>query len=221
MKIISSLFLLLFAVTLNAQDVLLNKVSKVNDNTDKFLFLINKDQSSAEYLGEMQVRGYSNNDAEVFSMIYKKAKEIGANTFSLKLIENVDGTFQIFNPSNYFINLYYTPKAAIQNSKGKIFVFAGSEKKQKIEVNNEDFILNPRSYLVLNARINETNSISTKKFLGSTLRLSFNETQTSGYFQIKPFSVKGNYGLNFKSGDVIGLEESYANFLTVIYTKQN
>lgn len=216
-----SLFVLFSALMLNAQDVFLNKVAKTNENSDKFFYLINQLQTNAEYLGEIQVRGYSTNDAEVFSMIYKKAKQVGANAFALKPIENVDGSFQKFSPSNYFINLYYVPKNDLVTGRGKIFVFAGSEKAQKISVNEEDFTLNPRSFLELNARINETNSISTKKFLGSTLRLSFSDTQDSGYFQVKPFSVKGNYGLNFKSGDIIGLEQSYANFLSVIYTKQN
>ena len=221
MKKILSIFVVFSALILNAQEVLLNKVVKTSENSDKFFYVISPQQTNAEYLGEMQVRGYSTDDAEIFSMIYKKAKQVGANAFALKPIENVDGSFQKFNPSNYFINLYYVPKDDLAPSKGKIFVFAGSDKVQKISVNEENFNLSPRSFLELNARINETNSISTKKFLGSTLRLSFSETQDSGYFQVKPFSIKGNYGLNFKSGDIIGLEQSFANFLSLIYTKQN
>jgi hypothetical protein len=40
------------------------------------------------------VNGFSNDDVTVFGEVYKKAKQIGANSFSLKPIENVDGTFR-------------------------------------------------------------------------------------------------------------------------------
>jgi hypothetical protein len=43
------------------------------------------------------VNGFSNDDVTVFGEVYKKAKQIGANSFSLKPIENVDGTFKNFN----------------------------------------------------------------------------------------------------------------------------
>ena len=75
--------------------VTLNKVEKTNENKDKFFYKID-DHSKSEFLGEILVSGFSNDDVKIFGEVYKKAKQIGANTFDLKPIENVDGSFQAF-----------------------------------------------------------------------------------------------------------------------------
>ncbi|MCS3871711.1 hypothetical protein J3D55_004627 [Chryseobacterium ginsenosidimutans] len=89
-KIIIAVFVFLIHF-FNAQNVYLTKVEKTNENTDKTLYRINEEVKEAEYLGEIEVQGFSKYDDEVFSLIYKKAKEIGANTFTFKPFENVDG----------------------------------------------------------------------------------------------------------------------------------
>lgn len=88
------------------QMVTLNKVEKTSDNKDKFFYRISE-PSKSEFLGEILVNGFSNDDVTVFGEVYKKAKQIGANSFSLKPIENVDGTFQNFNPAYYILNLLH------------------------------------------------------------------------------------------------------------------
>lgn len=207
-----------------AQNVFLTKVEKTHENTDRFLYKINEEKNDAEYLGEIEVQGFSENDAEIFSLIYKKAKEIGANTFALKPFEDVDGSLQKFNPANYRLALYYLPKDKLLNQTGNLYLFASAEKDQKIAVNKADYILQPRSYIVMNIIPGEIYTISTKKLLGSTIRFQPKETSTNQYFQISATKIKsdetGVGGLNLKSGDIIGLEKSYAEFLSVIYNKQ-
>lgn len=205
----------------NAQNVYLIKIEKTNDNTDKFLYSIDQKTEDAQYLGEVEVQGFSNDDAVVFSLIYKKAKEIGANTFLLKPFENVDGTSQPFNAANYKIALYYTPKEKLVNHNGLLFIFASSDKNQKISINKKDYVVSPRSYLKLNTVPGELYTISTKKLLGSTIKIQPKEKDENLYFQISSLKVKsdtsGVGGLNLKTGDIIGLEKSYAEFLSTIY----
>lgn len=204
-----------------AQNVYLSKVAKTNDNTDKFLYQKTESTVDAEYLGEIDVQGFSNDDAAVFSLIYKKAKEIGANTFSFKPFENIDGTPQPLNPANYKIALYYTPKEKLKVQKGMLYVFASSDKDQKININKKDYILTPRSYLTLDIIPGEIYTISTKKLLGSTIKVQPKTADENLYFQASSAKIKsdttGNGGLNLKSGDIIGLEKSYAEFLSLIY----
>lgn len=206
-----------------AQNVYLTKIEKTNDNTDKFLYRINEKTEDAQYLGETEVQGFSNDDAVVFSLLYKKAKEIGANTFLLKPFQNVDGTSQPFNPANYKIALYYTPKEKLINHNGLLYIFASSDKNQKISINKKDYILSPRSYLKLNTTLGELYTISTKKLLGSTIKIQPKEKDQNLYFQISSLKVKpdtsGVGGLNLKTGDIVGLEKSYAEFLSTIYTE--
>ena len=209
----------------NAQNVYLSKVEKTNTNTDKFLYKKAETITDAEYLGEIEVQGFSKDDAAVFSLIYKKAKEIGANTFSLKPFENIDGTPQPLNPANYKIALYYTPNEKLKDQDGKLYIFASSDKEQKISINKKDYLLAPRSYLVQDIISGEVYIISTKKLLGSTIKVRPTTNKENLYFQVSSLKVKsdtsGTGGLNLKSGDIIGLEKSYAEFLSLIYTKTN
>jgi hypothetical protein len=206
---------------LSAQNVYLSKVEKTNDNKDKFLYQKDESITDAVYLGEVEVQGFSKDDATVFSLIYKKAKEIGANTFALKPFENIDGTPQPFNPANYKMALYYTPMNKQTFQKGEMYIFASSEKDQKININKKDYTLSPRSFLKLKIVSGEVYTISTKKLLGSTIKVQPKTGDDNLYFQISSLKVKpdhsGTGGLNLKSGDIIGLEMSYAEFLSAIY----
>lgn len=208
----------------NAQNVYLSKVEKTNDNSDKFFYKKEDAVTDAVYLGEIEVQGFSKDDAAVFSMVYKKGKEIGANTFTLKPFENIDGSPQSFNPANYKIALYYTPKDKLAAQHGDLYLFASSEKKQKISVNKEDYTLSPRSFLKFKTVPGEVYTISTKKLLGSTIKIQPKTGDDSLYFQVSALKVKpdtsGVGGLNLKSGDIIGLEKSYAEFLSLIYKEE-
>ncbi|WP_312298697.1 hypothetical protein [Chryseobacterium sp.] len=224
MKNIAFILSVLCVQLWNAQNVYLSKVEKTNDNKDKFLYKKEDAATDAVFLGEVEVQGFSKNDAAVFSMIYKKAKEIGANTFTLKPFENVDGTPLPFNAANYKIALYYTPKEKLAVQHGEMFIFASSEKDQKISINKQNYTLSPRSFLKLKTVPGEVYTISTRKLLGSTIKIQPKAGDETVYFQISSLKVKsdtsGVGGLNLKSGDIIGLEKSYAEFLSLIYKEE-
>lgn len=221
MKNLALAFSILCIQLCNAQNVYLSKVEKTNDNTDKFLYKKSGTATNAEYLGEIEVQGFSRDDAAIFSLVYKKAKEIGANSFEFKPFENIDGTPQPLNPSNYKIALYYTPKENLVGQKGMLYVFASSDKDQKININKKDYVLTPRSYFTLDIVSGEVYTISTKKLLGSTIKVQPKTNDENLYFQVSSLKIKsdtsGTGGLNLKSGDIIGLEKSYAEFLSLIY----
>ncbi|AZA80246.1 hypothetical protein EG347_12510 [Chryseobacterium sp. G0186] len=224
MKNIAIIFSVLCIQLWSAQNIYLTKVEKTNDNSDKFLYKKDTAETEAIYLGEVEVQGFSKDDAMVFSLVYKKAKEIGANTFVVKPFENVDGSPQEFNASNYKIALYYTPKEKLTVHDAAMFIFASSEKDQKISVNRKDYTLSPRSFLKLKIVPGEVYTISTKKLLGSTVKVQSKANDDNLYFQVSSLKVKpdtsGVGGLNLKSGDVVGLEKSFAEFLSAIYKEQ-
>ena len=224
MKNFIIIILAFFIQLCSAQNVYLTKVVKTKDNTDKFLYTINEKTKDAEYLGEIEVQGFWKYDDEVFSLVYKKAKQIGANAFSWKPFENIDGTPQNFNPSNYRLNLYFLPKEQFKDQTGYMYIFASSEKDQKIAINKTDYIIPPRSFLKLKMIPDEVYTISTKKLLGSTIKIQPKENTSNQYFQISSAKIKsdesGVGGLNLKSGDIIGLEKSYGEFLSTIYNKE-
>src|SRR5690606_35976788 len=130
---------------------------------------------------------------------------------------------QSFNPSNYKLSLYYLPKEKLVSQSGNLYLFASSDKDQKISVNKKDYVLSPRSYLIIDTMPGEIYTISTKKLLGSTIKLQPKARQASQYFLGSSLKVKsdesGTGGLNLKSGDIIGLEKSFAEFLIAIYQK--
>lgn len=205
------------------QEVTLNKVDKVNDNKEKIFYSIS-DVSKSEYLGEVLVNGFSKDDVKMFGEIYKKAKQIGANTFSLKPIEKIDGTFHQFDPGYYILNLYYTKSNDITAEDNVAFLISSSDNNQKISVNNKILEIYPRSFLKLQLRIDEVLTVSTRKLLGSSVKLSGKDGQPSLYFSLSNFKIRTNDsiygGINLKSGDIIGLEKSFGMFLTTIYSEQ-
>lgn len=211
-----------FSFTLfSAQDVYLSKVVKVNDNTDKIFIKINK-ETPAEYLGQIDVQGFSSDDEKVFSKIYKKAKEIGANAFAYEPFETVDEIEQPFNPANYRIKLFYITKEELSKNSQQLYLFSSSEKSQTISVNKKNYVLEPRSYLSLTTVRGDIYTISTKKFLGSAIKIS-NTDGVPQYFQVSALKVSsnksGDAGINLKSGDIIGVDRSYGDFLRMIYTE--
>lgn len=212
-----SAFILIFLLNgLSAQYITLSKAIKTSDSKDRFFYRIDPATADAEYLGEVEVQGFSNNDAEVFRQIYTKAKTIGANSFSLRKSENLDGQIT-FNPAHYFLNLYYT--ADIPREENLIYVISSASKPQNIKFNNKTVTLQPRTYV--RHPLTEGLSLSVGRLLGSRITLSPKENQPEQYFQVVPAGIRadqsGPGGLNLKSGDIILLEKSYAEFLTTIY----
>lgn len=205
------------------QSITLNKVDKINENKDKFFYNISE-TSKSEFLGEILVNGFSNDDVKMFGEIYKKAKQVGANTFSLKPIENVDGSYQNFYPGYYILNLYYTSENDIPSEENVAYLVSSSDKSQKIDINNKTVELKPRSFLKLKLSDNEVMTVSTRKLLGSAVKLAGKENQPSLYFSMSNFKIRSNDsiygGINLKSGDITGLEKSFGMFLTTIYSEQ-
>ena len=207
-----------------AQNVILNKVEKTHSNMDKFLYKINPESVNAEYLGEIEVQGFSDDDVKVFGMVYKKAKEIGANAFSYRPFESVEGGIQKFDSAHYRLNLYYVSPDQFPKEDNIIYLIASPYKKQTIAVNNDKISFEPRTYTKIQLTPGEIYTVSTRKLLGSSVKLGAQENQPVQFFQFSAFSVNsnpyGNAGINLKSGDITRLEQSYAQFLTTIYQYQ-
>lgn len=219
-----ALFIFMMAITfMNAQNVYLSKVEKTKENKDKYFYKIDPTRSEAEYLGEIDVQGFSNDDVVLFSSIYKKAKEIGANAFSYKPFQNVDEKIQPFDPANYRLELYYITKDELSKRSDVIYFFSSSSKSQTININKKDYVLPPRSFTAIQGIPGEIYTVSTKKFLGSTIKISVNENSQAQYFQVSAAKIRSNTygepGINLKSGDIMGLDRSFGDFLRMIYVE--
>ena len=217
LKIIA-LLLINFAFS---QNVVLNKVVKTGTNTDKFLYRINSDSVKSQYLGEIEVQGFSSDDTDVFDLIYKKAKSIGANAFSYKPFDSIDGIPADLNPSHYLLSLYEVKKDDFPRDFNKLYLISSSSKPQKISLNNSIIELPIRSFVLKKLSPGEIYTISTRNFLGSSVKVISDKYENGQYFQFSAFKVNSNSygkaGINIKSGDILKLEKSYGDFLTTIY----
>lgn len=205
-----------------AQLITLSKAVKTSGVKDRMLYKIGNTQQS-EYLGEVEVDGFSADDAAVFSKVYEKAKTIGANSYTLAVTEGIDGSAAAFRPEHYRLNLYYT--ASFPKEDNVAYIFNLGEKPVKITVGGATTALQSRSYIKKTITYGGENYISTGKLLGSRIFLSAKEGQPAQYFMISALNIRpdgsGVGGLNIKSGDIVGLERSFANFLSAIYKQQN
>lgn len=223
MKKLIYLYILLYSGICFSQNIFLTEVKATNANKDKFLFALQKQpDSTAQYLGKIEVSGYSSNDVEVFSEIYKKAKSIGGNTYVLQSPEAIDGTIA-FNPFHYFVYLYYTEAAKIPKQENIIYII-NPGKEVELRLNNQKLNLPPRAYLQYDISKDEITDIAAGKLLGSRIKFQAKVGQPEQYFQISGNKISANTpvfpGINFKTGDIIKLEKSFALFLISIYQKK-
>lgn len=223
MKFLFTYFLIIFFPSLIlAQDIAFLEVSKTSNNKDRFLYAIPASEvSKAEYLATLEVRGFNKNDEEVFSAIYKKAKEVGANAFMVIPIVGIDEKPQPFSPGFYQLSLYYL---ADNTTESQIYVINTTDKPQNFVLNDMKIQLAPRSYIQQPLIPEKTYDLYIKKFLASHLKFLYKEHQPSMYFSVSGARIRanpyGSAGINFKSGDFTALENSYGSFLTAIYQLQ-
>lgn len=207
-----------------AQQVTLSKAEKISDRTDKFLYKVDSSEKEKVYLGELEIQEYAMSETDLFDKIYKKAKSIGANAFELKSLETIDQSPYKLNRSHYYLNLYEVAKKPVRDNK--VYLISSSDKPIKVRINNKVVVLEPKSYIESELVPGDMQSISVGRLLGSKINLSYKEGQPVQYFLILPAGVRANHassegGLNFKSGDIVNVERSFAEFLTTIYPKQN
>ena len=223
MKNVITVFALFLINISFAQNVLLNKVEATGKNTDKFIYKINPDSVKSQYLGEIEVQGFSGNDTAVFDLIYKKAKSIGANAFSYKPFNSIDGILEKLNPTHYLLNLYEVKRDDFPDRSNLLYVISSAPKMQKISINDKVIELPVRSYNLKKLLPGEIYTISTRKFLGSSVKVISDKHENGQYFQISSFKVNSNSygkaGINIKTGDILKLEKSYGDFLSTIYTQ--
>lgn len=220
MKKIHYILLLLSSSFVFAQDIFLSEVKATNNNSDKFLFSLKSEPKlENQYLGKIEVSGYSLDDQEMFSQIYKKAKSIGSNTYIIKSPETIEGKAD-FNPSHYFIYLYYTERKKIEKEENIIYIINPSKEVQ-IRINDAKQKLNTRTYIKYDISKTEITDISVGRFLGSRIKFQSKEGQPEQYFLISGKKIRANPenspGINYKTGDIIKLEKSFAQFLINIY----
>lgn len=199
-----------------SQSVFLSKVEKSHENSDKAFYRISQTEN-AEYLGELEILNFQAKEDIAFAQIYRKAKQIGANAFTLK---NADTDF---NAAYYFLSLYYIDYSKnTTEEKNTVYIFSSS-KEQTIRFNGRDIKFLPRTYIKQMLNVGDEINISTKKILGSSLRMKISDEMSAQYFQIFGSKVKSatdySGGLVFKTADIIKLDRSYGDFLRTIYTE--
>jgi hypothetical protein len=221
-KVINILVLLLINFVV-AQNVILNKVVKTGTNAEKFFYRINPDSVKSQYLGEIEVQGFSTDDTAVFNLIYKKAKSIGADAFSYKPFDTIEGAHNKLDPSHYLLNLYEVRKADFPDETTKLYVISSSLKSQRIIINAQLLELPTRTFVLKKLIPGEVYTISTRKLFGSSVKIISDKYDNGQYFQISGFKINSNSygkaGINIKSGDILKLEKSFGDFLTTIYTE--
>lgn len=222
MKKILYIYIVLYSSFCFSQNIFLTEAKEIHANNDKFLYALKEEpKTDAQYLGKIEVSGFSNDDAAVFSEIYKKAKSIGGNTYFMKPAENIEGN-STFNPHHYILYIYYKEKQTIPQKENTVYLI-NPEKEIEVRINNKKINLPQRSFLQLDLSQQEITDISVGKFLGSRIKLQAKNNQPEQYFQIsgKRISVNSpaSAGINYKTGDIIALEKSFAEFLLTIYEK--
>lgn len=224
MKKILYLFSILYGSFYFSQMVSFTEVKGLGKNNDKFLYALTKepDSASARYLAQIEISGFSADDEAVFMELYKKAKSVSGNYYYIKSPENMEGE-PLFNPNHYTLYIYDANPSKIKNEENAVYLI-NSGKDVEVKINNRKINLQERSYIKYNLSSDNITDISVGKFLGSRIKLQSKSGQPEQYFQISGKKISANSssvpGINFKTGDIIGLEKSFAGFLISVYQEK-
>lgn len=225
MKFRTTLILFFFIKFFSAQNVVFNKIETTYKNTDQFLYKIENGNPEAKFLAEIEIQGYSNNYVETFKKILSKAKEVGANAFAYQPFLKIDENDTKIDVANFKLNLYHLDKDLFPIQNNEVILIASSPQNQTIRWNDEKILLKENSFLKLKMLPGEIYSLSTKGLFGSRIKLSHNNNQKKQYFLISALKVKsdksGVGGLNLKTGDIISIDSSYGDFLTLVMQKSD
>ena len=202
-----------------AQTINLSEAISVNEINDRRLFRIDE-AGDSKLLGKIEILGALDNETNAFNKFYEKAKVVGANSYIYNVEKDLNGDEILSNTKS--ISLYYTP--SISKKSNSFYVFS-SNKFQKLVINGNYVEMPIGTYIVGEINETESNYISTRKFLGSRINLHYKEKQPEQYFQVLSGGVSSDKsgvtgGLVLKTGDIVMLEKSFANFLTLFYHKK-
>lgn len=219
-----SLALILIYSVAFSQSVFLSKIERSHENSDKSFYRIS-DTENAEYLGELEIQNFQGKEEMAFAQIYTKAKQIGANAFLPESQTGIAGEVKDFNPAHYFLSLYYTDFSKKKTDEKNVAYIFSSSREQTVRVNDADVKFLPYTYIRKALNVGDEINISTKKFLGSNVKMKISEDMPVQYFQISGSKIKSatdfSGGLIFKTGDVLKLDRSYGDFLRTVYKEIN
>ena len=210
----------LLPLTIFAQAVNLTEAKTTNENNDQRLYKL-EEATNAQYLGKIEILGPLENGPTAFQKFYQKARSLGANAFVFHAKKNLDNQDVVSNTRE--VSLYYSQ--TLPENANSYLVFNDSKAKE-ILVNGAKVAIPQTSYYEGKIADGETNYIATKKFLGSRINLYYNEGQPQQNFQVISGGVRSDKsgvtgGLILKTGDLVLLERSYANFLSMFFLKSN
>lgn len=196
---------------------LLNPTQRL-EATDDLLYRI-KSFEDAVYLGELKVNPTTGDDFKLFSDVYHQAKSIGANAYIVE-DEQINGKSSA-NDEPFILKLFYLSPEKFKEKRNMLFLFGSSKKDIKIRINDKKGIINAKSYYVIPLQAGQEYKIATRQLLGTSMRFVTSENDKNKYYKITTINfLPQNGNLSFKSSDIISIERSFADFLTVIYQKE-
>ena len=221
MKKLLGIFALASTIALQAQNVVFSKVVTTKENTDKNLYSTSQHLANAEYLAEVEVLGFTTDDALVFKQVYSKAKEVGANTLEWQPFISIDDKPQKLDPHHYKLALYYSDSKNLEAEQSNVYIFGSSTKDVKITINDKKITLPARSYIVYPLNTNDLVDVRVGGFLGSRIKVNGSQVKDNFYFQLSGNKVTGaEANINLKGGDILGVDPSFGEFLKIIYKRQ-
>ena len=202
------------------QKIILAEGSHAVQNNDRRLYKV-ASGSGGQLLGEIEISGALSDPVAAFNSFYRKSKVLGANAYTQVRQPDLDG-----NPITSGlrkIQLYYFERLPVENN---IAYILNPDRARKFRINGNKLELPADSFYSLELQDGKEISIVTGGFLGSTVNLSYKIQQPAIFLTLNSGGLgtshdPSNGGIVIKSGDLVQLESSFGNFLTLFYTPKN
>ena len=166
--------------------------------------------------------------SKLFNLFWEKANGLGANSFRVEGVKNVNDTISV-NVSVFYIADSIVEDITELYPNNMVYVIGDIDKNKKakrIKFNKVKVELDPLEYLAYQNEIGEKAILSIGGFLGAKVWIKGKEDKLPQYFSLSGFGVgpgitpNPGVGINFNTGRIHPVDMSFGQFLIVILNEK-
>lgn len=176
------------------------------------------------YVGTLRGRVTSSgasNLGNLFNSFWHTANKLGANTFKVDTVFNLEDT-TVIDVSVYNLLDYEFDKMMQLYPTNMVYVIGAidnTQKPKKVKFNSTKILLKPMKYIAYQNEINKEATVSIGGFLGEKLWIKGRKNRLPEFLSLSGFGVglgTGNFnsvGINFNTGRIYPMDLNFGQFL--------
>jgi len=186
------------------------------------------DTAALQFVATFKATGKDSmsNGGDLYLLIKKEAKKVGANCFKLREFSRDSLNKPIILLDSYYANDTIFNMNNSYHEKNVVFVFCderASDVMFSLKVNNEKRTFKSGTFLKFNLKEGEELKLNKGGFSGTTAKFKYKKDKDAVYLSFSGFGLgggsmppPGTIGMSFNTGRMREMQEDYGQLLTLI-----